>query len=226
MLRRFWSALRSRGAMPTHAEDLAVVAALGRGEHAAFTALVQLYQPAFLRLARTWVRDSAAAAEVVQQAWLTALESLTTFEGRSSLRTWLFGVVINIARSHARAQKRTLPLSALVAEETSPGPTVDPKRFFSDGEWIGHWQDWPRAFPSPDGALERERLRQLLERALDALPPLQQQVMVLCDVEGLTGEEACNILGISGTHQRVLLHRARAKARAWLEERFSQDGPA
>ncbi len=206
--------------------DLETVAALLRGEHAAFTALVREHQPAFLRLAQAWLREPAAAAEVVQQAWLSALESLATFEGRSSLRTWLFGIVINIARSHARAQKRTVPLSALVAEEAIEGPTVEPERFFSDGQWVGHWSDWPTPFPSAENALETERLRGLLERAIGALPPLQQQVIVLCDVEGLSGEETCNILGISGTNQRVLLHRARAKARAWLEEHLSEDSPA
>ncbi len=212
--------------MPAHADDLATAASILRGEQAAFAELVRRHQPACLRLARTWVHDAASAAEVVQQAWLTALESLAKFEGRSSLRSWLFGIVINVARSHIRAQKRTVPWSALVAEEAIDGPTVDPERFFHDGEWVGHWASGPTPFPSPDTALERERLRALLEEAIGALPPLQQQVMVLCDIEGLSGEEACNILGISSTHQRVLLHRARARARAWLEERLSEAGPA
>ncbi len=207
--------------MIRHAADLETVAALLRGEHEAFTSLVRAHQPAFLRLAQTWVRDRAAAAEVVQQAWVSALESLATFEGRSSLRTWLFGIVINAARSHVRARKRTIPLSALIAEEAIDGPSVEPDRFFQDGEWVGHWSSWPTPFPSPDNALESERLRALLEQAISALPPLQQEVMVLCDVEGLSGEETCNILGISGTNQRVLLHRARAKARALLEEKLS-----
>ncbi|HYQ44425.1 MAG TPA: sigma-70 family RNA polymerase sigma factor [Polyangiaceae bacterium] len=204
-----------------HAADFETVAALLRGEHSAFTSLVRAYHPAFLRLAQAWVRDRADAAEVVQQAWVSALESLATFEGRSSLRTWLFGIVINVARSHVRAQKRTVPLSALVTEEATDSPAVEAERFLQDGEWVGHWATWPTPFPSPDSALERERLRALLEQVLSALPPLQQQVMVLCDVEGLTGEETCNILGISSTHQRVLLHRARARARALLEEIFA-----
>jgi RNA polymerase sigma-70 factor, ECF subfamily len=208
--------------MSGFAADLAVVAALRNGDSAAFSRLVRAYQPAFLRLARTWVRDSTLAAEVVQQAWLTALESLASYEGRSSLRTWLFGVVINVARSHLRAQRRMLPLSALVAEEVVAGPTVEPERFFASGEWVGHWELWPTPFPNPDDALERERLRALLEEAIATLPPLQQQVMVLCDVEGLSGEETCNVLGLSSTNQRVLLHRARAKARTWLERRLSE----
>ncbi|HYP87669.1 MAG TPA: sigma-70 family RNA polymerase sigma factor [Polyangiaceae bacterium] len=206
-------------------DDLALVRALKRGEHAAFTALVRGHQPAFLRLARAWVKDSGAAAEVVQQAWLTALESIETFEGRSSLRTWLYGVVVNVARSHARAQRRLVPLSVLIAEEAVPGPTVEPERFLREGEWVGHWAELPAAFPAPDAGLERARLRDLLEAAIAELPPIQQQVIVLCDVEGLTGEEACNILSISGTHQRVLLHRARAKARSFIEKRLSESEP-
>ena len=208
--------------MEPRAADTATIAALQRGEHAAFTALVRLHQPAFLRLARAWVHDSTSAAEVVQQAWLIALESLGGFEGRSSLRSWLYGIVINVARAHARARRRMVPLSALVAEEAIDGPTVEAERFQSDGEWIGHWAVFPTPFPTPESALEREQLRTLLEEAIENLPLVQQQVMVLCDVEGLSGEETCNTLGISGTHQRVLLHRARAKARAWLEKRLSE----
>jgi len=208
--------------MSQTAADLETVAALRRGEHAAFTSLVRAYQPAFLRLAQAWVREAAAADEVVQQAWLSSLEALSTFEGRSSLKTWLFGIVINVARSHVRARRRLVPISALVIEEAVDTPTVEPGRFFSEGEWVGHWSEGPSPFPSPDDALERQRLRGLLARAIGDLPPLQQQVLLLCDVEGLNGEETCNILGMSGTHQRVLLHRARAKARAWLEQHLSE----
>jgi RNA polymerase sigma-70 factor, ECF subfamily len=173
--------------MDPRADDRATIAALRRGEHAAFTALVRLHQPAFLRLARAWVHDSASAAEVVQEAWLTALESLDRFEGRSTLRTWLYGVVLNVARAHGRARRRMVPMSALVAEETTDGPTVEPERFLADGRWAGHWSAFPTPFPSPDGAFEQERLRFQLEEAIARLPPVQQQVIVLCDVEGLTG---------------------------------------
>jgi RNA polymerase sigma-70 factor (ECF subfamily) len=203
-----------------HADDRATLDALKQGDERAFARIVASYQPGFVRIAQTWVRSLTAANEVVQDAWLAALESFDRFEGRSSLRTWLYGILVNTARAHARAQRRQVPMSTLVAEETEGHePAVDAERFVSEYErWSGHWLHAPLPFPGPERALEQLELRAQLEAALGQLPPVQQQVVILRDVQRFSGEEVCNILRLSDTHQRVLLHRARAKLRAILEK--------
>lgn len=202
--------------------DLEIIRALQAGDERAFARLVAENHAGFVRIARVWVHDSAAAEEVVQDAWLAALESLNNFEGRSTLRTWLYGILINVARSHVRARRRVLTLSALLAEELDPGENVEADLFVPEGHrWAGHFAAMPLRFPTPEQSLQTAELIRHFEAALGELPPLQQQVLVLFDVERFSGDEVCNILGISDTNQRVLLHRARARVRVSLEKRLA-----
>jgi RNA polymerase sigma-70 factor (ECF subfamily) len=201
------------------ADDSLLVAALRRGEEAAFVALVGRHQAQLMRLARTFVRDRSVAEEVVQETWLAVLNGIDRFEGRSSLKTWIFQILSNRARTRAVREQRSAPFSALAGDEREDDPPVDADRFRPAGDrWAGHWA----AAPSDWGALPEERLlgRETLEQVRDAivdLPPRQADVLVLRDVEGWEPEEVCAALGLSPGNQRILLHRARSKVRAALE---------
>jgi RNA polymerase sigma-70 factor (ECF subfamily) len=196
--------------------DAELVDALRGGDEQAFLQLVGRYQASMMRLSRTLVRSEAIAEEVVQDAWLGILQGLDRFEGRSSLKTWIFRIVSNIAISKAERERRSVPFSSLV---TSVAPTVDPARFRTPPDpYTGNWLFAPRDW----SALPEERLlsRETLSRvasAIEALPPNQRAVVTLHDIEGLTSAEVCGVLSISETNQRVLLHRARARVRAALE---------
>jgi RNA polymerase sigma-70 factor (ECF subfamily) len=161
------------------------------------------------------------AEEVVQETWVTALGQLARYQGRSSLKTFLCSILHNLARGRRRAEARTVPLSSLAPEDE---PAVDPDRFSPAGHrWEGHWATPPTPWPrSPEDAVACQQLRARLEAAIAELPDAQRDVVLLCDVEGLSGDEACAVLAISGANQRVLLHRARAKLRAILESLYNE----
>ena len=204
-------------------EEAQLVEALRRGREDAFVALVQRHQSSMLRVAQAFVSSAAVAEEVVQEAWLGVLHGLDGFQGRSSLRSWIFGILTNCAKSRGVRESRSAPFSSFSAPDEDE-PAVDPSRFLGADHprWPGHW-----ASPPEQWAEEKLATRETLEfvrRAIDALPPAQRQVITLRDVEGWSSVETCEALGISEANQRVLLHRARSKVRGRVEQ-LLREGP-
>jgi RNA polymerase sigma-70 factor (ECF subfamily) len=180
---------------------------------------VDRYHGPLLRLAATIVRDRAVAEEVVQDAWIGVLRGVGRFEGRSSLKTWLFRILANTALTRARREGRSVPFSSLVPEGDD-GPSVDPDRFLdaSHPSWPGHWRVAPQSWAEvPEERLVSRETRRRIEDAIEALPPQQRLVVRLRDVEGFSSEEVCELLDVSEGNQRVLLHRGRSKVRASVE---------
>jgi RNA polymerase sigma-70 factor, ECF subfamily len=192
--------------------ELRELDALRSGDEDAFIALVRRHHAAMVRVAQIYVSRRDIAEEVVQEAWVGALRGLDRFEGRSSLKTWLFRIVANTAKTRGVREARSIPFSALAAEGEDE-PSVDPDRFLGAGErFPGHW-----AVP-PEGRLLGQETLDVIEREIEQLPPAQRAVITMRDVQGFTSEEVCNALDLTETNQRVLLHRARSKVRAALEE--------
>jgi RNA polymerase sigma-70 factor (ECF subfamily) len=187
--------------------------ALRAGDERVFAALAQRWSGVMLRLALAHVASRAVAEEVVQEAWLTMLRSLERFEGRSSLRTWVLGIVVNLARARGRAERRS------VAVPLDSGELIDPSRFLPDSHprWPRHWAVEPAPWRTPEDELLAGESRNVLLTAIEQLPPTQREVLTLRDLEGVSAAEVCNILGLTDTNQRVLLHRARTRVRNALE---------
>jgi RNA polymerase sigma-70 factor, ECF subfamily len=197
-------------------DDARLVERLRAGDEEAFRELMRRYGAGMLRVAQMFVSSRAVAEDVVQDAWVGVLRGIGRFEGRSSLKTWLFRIVANTAKTRGAREARSLPFSALA----SPGEesAVDPDRFLGAGErFPGHWAAPPESW-SPEGRLLSGETLTVIARAIDRLPPAQRAVITLRDVEGLTSEEVRNALDLTETNQRVLLHRARSKVRGALEE--------
>jgi RNA polymerase sigma-70 factor (ECF subfamily) len=201
-------------------QDLALVATLRVGDETAFMMLVERYQPAMLRIARMYVSTHAVAEDVVQDAWVGVLKGLDGFEGRSSLRTWIFRILVNTAKTRGQREARSLPFSSVWAADPEGEPSVDPDRFLplshpsSSGAWAEppvEWESTPE-----ERLLSKEALTEV-SRAIEALPPNQREVIRLRDVLGWPSSDIRNALDISETNQRVLLHRARANVRRALE---------
>ena len=193
-----------------------MIAALRARDERTFEQLMSMYNASLLRVALIYVASRAVAEDVVQETWIGVLNGIDRFEGRSSLKTWIFRILTNIAKTRGQREGRTVPFSALAAGGDEDEPAVDPDRFLGSGVAQGHWAAPPRALP--EERLLAGEARRRIEAAIAALPPNQRTVITLRDVEGLAAEEACSVLGISETNQRVLLHRARSKVRAALEE--------
>jgi len=195
--------------------DADLVALLRAGDEAAMAQLVNQWSPTMLRVARSFVDSRQSAEDVVQDAWLGMLSGLATFEGRSSLRTWTFSILVNRARTRGAREARTLPWSPLATEDGPAdallaGPGGAPVRTWSSMDAQSRWDTAPES-----AVLSKEILVQL-DRALSALPPRQRQVVTMRDVCGMSAEEACAALDITPANQRVLLHRARAILRTAL----------
>lgn len=204
--------MRSQGDRPV--EDCAILAALRRRDEAVFLALVAQHHSALLRVAMLYVPGRAIADEVVQETWLALLRGLDRFEGRSSLRTYLFAIVRNIARQQARVERRAIPLSTLEAENTE---VVVAGRFApEEHRWARHWLPDQQPVDPADTVLTTE-LQAVVDEAIHDLPRAQQEVITLRDVAGCSASEVCELLGLSRGNQRVLLHRARAGVRGVVE---------
>lgn len=206
--------------------DLALVDRLRAGDEVTFMMLVGELQPAMLRVARMYVSSAAVAEEVVQEAWLGVLRGLDRFEGRSSLRTWIFRILTNTAKTRGQREGRSLPFSALAGDDLD-APAVDPDRF--DGapdDPRGFWSTLPADWAGiPDARLLGGETLAVIGQAIDALPPMQAEVIRLRDVLGWSSEEVRNALDLSETNQRVLLHRARASVRTVLERYLGSETP-
>jgi RNA polymerase sigma-70 factor (ECF subfamily) len=203
-------------------DESTLIDALRHRDEAAFAVLVRRYAGPMLRLAQLYARSAAVAEEVVQEAWLGVLQGIERFEARSSFKTWLFRILVNRARTRADREARTMPFSSVGME--NPADTeeraVPVERFRPAGDPVApfHWGAPPLSWGmSPEDQLLSQETMDVVARAIAALPAAQREVVTLRDVEGLTAEEVCNVLEISDTNQRVLLHRGRSRLRAALE---------
>jgi RNA polymerase sigma-70 factor (ECF subfamily) len=202
-------------------DDFELIASLRAGDEAAFVSLIERYNAGMIRVARLYMRDRSLAEEVVQEAWLGVLRGLHGFQARSSLKTWIFRILLNCARTRAVREQRSIPFSA-AAEALVEGadPAVDSSRFRGPqdpyhGGWVSFPPSWGQA---PEQRVLSSEVRQLIAAAVDQLPPAQREVVVMRDVQGWSAEEVCQVLRVSEANQRVLLHRGRSKLRCALAQ--------
>lgn len=198
-------------------DEESLVGRAREGDEAAFAALVRRYTPMLMRLARMYVPTDALAEDVVQETWVAVVRGLERFEGRSSFKTWLFRILVNRAKTRGVREHRSIPFASVGggAPDEDEGPTVDPSRFTSEGAWTSAPADWR---DDPELSLESDEALRIVREAIAELPERQKIVITLRDLEGLSSDEVRNVLDLSETNQRVLLHRARTKVRQALED--------
>ena len=205
-------------------DESTLLDALRRGDEDAFARLVSQHHASLRRLARLYVANAAIADEVVQDTWLGVIRGIWAFEGRSSLKTWIFRILVNRARTRAVRESRNVPLTGNPSAESGTEPELsvspEPDRPEAGSPAPGHWAPLPDAGSSPERSLLTKELGERLRGVIDALPSNLRTVLWLRDVEGWSSEEVCSALAIQETNQRVLLHRARSRARAALETYF------
>ena len=202
-------------------DERELVARLRTGDEDAFRAVIDQFDHQLRRVARTYVATDAAADEVVQDTWVGVVRGIDRFEQRSSLKTWIFRILMNIARTRGTRDKRSIPFSSLAGDDETEA-TVDPARFqTAAGPHPGHWAAFPtRWHDQPEIRAVGHETLSVVRDTLDRLPPAQQEVVRLRDLEGWSSAEVCNALELTETNQRVLLHRGRAKLRTALESYF------
>jgi RNA polymerase sigma-70 factor (ECF subfamily) len=200
--------------------EAALVTALRSGDADAFATLLDRHGDAMVRVAMAYVPSRAAAEEVVQETWIAVIRGIDRFEGRSSLKTWIFRILTNIAMRAGPRERRSVPFAALAKAEDTGEPTVDPDRFLPADSPVfpGHWAIMPTSWPTPEEGLLAGETREVIAGAIAELPVAQRTVIALRDIEGWSSEEVSEALEISTGNQRVLLHRARSRVRAALEE--------
>ena len=198
--------------------DAALVDRLRQGDRDAFATVVRLHHASMVRVAESFVPSRAVAEEVVQDTWVAVIRGIARFEGRSSLRTWIFSILVNQARTRGAREARSEPVAGLADDPSTREPSVPASRFEGPpgrGAWstpLARWHD------DPERSLQSRETLRLVEETLEKMPAQRRLVMTLRDIEGLTSREVCDLLGISEVNQRVLLHRARTQVRARLEE--------
>ena len=201
-------------------DDDVLVKALAARDADAFAYLLDRYHSTLVRLAQQYVPSRAVADEVVQETWLAVIDGIDRFEQRSSLKTWLFRILVNIARSHGVKENRSIPFATTAVLEEEPA--VDPRRFRRGLRERGAWKRPPHPWSEPEQrAVDAETL-ETIRSAIDRLPPDQREVITMRDLLGWSAAEVCDALEVSDANQRVLLHRARSKVRASLERRYDE----